>query len=932
MPFARRTADEVKLAKGRDMIRTLAWKEYREHRAVWGLMAVCVTVAVGSLCLLRNVIGWQLWMWGAGMVGLLLAAVYGVICASMMLAGERESGTVGFLDLLCPSRALVWRTKFWAGATLTAAQAVWISSMLLCGNLHGYLQRYFVSSAHGLPPSGMLWLLGISLALAVPVLAVAVFAWSLLLSAVSRTVFGAIGYAGLSLILICGMVVSVLWRGGITPVTLLTVLVLVALPATVALFSSRWLYAHADLERECAEIPIPAWLTILWLTLRQARRVVMPVLALAVVLGVVLPWLGELAWSPALVLLGVLCGVAVFGGEESRGWQRFLGDQRAPLWSVGIIKAGFWMIVATAFIALVENGASGIVSMAKLSFYSLGGIAQTTSSGWDGLPLHAWYVPQSGRSVAAIYTAGPLALWLAYGFSFGFLGTLLHRKMIVAVLLAFLLSVFFLALWAPSLAKGGVKWWQLAGVPGLILLLSLRLLRPWANDRLQDRHAFLSLSGGGFLILLWMAGNFAYRALEYPAVPAPYDVNAFRASMPTGPANEAGHLIVDAVNSLPEQETAARGEVGPLTASPFGAGPIEGAYVHLGEAAAHIGDNEQPPYSYIGQVELAVIKGWPSSRNDKLNRWLDITCEGKWLQQIKEAASLPVGVIDDPALKPLASGYRQRWKYEHLTQILLARALQLQARGQTGAALDVILWTLAYANNLRHRAVMHLYDLGDNAEYGALTVLYRWLGHPGLQRAELWRALKALYQHEHEIPPPAEAVEADYVAATELWADPSKVFALAGSDTFSEVLRLEVRLLAHSIPWERERSWRRLNLHYAREKADVSGARHRTLVQVTELLVALVLYEAEHGGNPAPRLAALVPDELPEIPHTAGGPTFDYSVFDKETVVAVNRLFSLNAEAVRVPAGSSVIQTAGQVRTASYLVPRWQSGRQRTGK
>lgn len=84
------------------MIRSLAWKEYREQRAVWLIMAMLA--AAGILA--------RVWLLGAAqgskaavvaVRAMALPGTYVAVCGALVLAGEQESGTVGVLD---PRRAV----------------------------------------------------------------------------------------------------------------------------------------------------------------------------------------------------------------------------------------------------------------------------------------------------------------------------------------------------------------------------------------------------------------------------------------------------------------------------------------------------------------------------------------------------------------------------------------------------------------------------------------------------------------------------------------------------------------------------------------------------------------------------------------------------------------------------------------------------------
>ncbi len=112
------------------MIITLAWKEIREHLPIWLTMVVmtCIMgagllrlVATDDPAMAQNV---------AGLAILILAATYGVVCGSMMLAGEHEGGTLVLLDIFLGRRGLLWTAKVAVGLVLAVTEALAVSLIL----------------------------------------------------------------------------------------------------------------------------------------------------------------------------------------------------------------------------------------------------------------------------------------------------------------------------------------------------------------------------------------------------------------------------------------------------------------------------------------------------------------------------------------------------------------------------------------------------------------------------------------------------------------------------------------------------------------------------------------------------------------------------------------------------------------------------------
>ena len=108
------------------MISSILWKEYREHRVVWVALAV-----VGAALLL--VLPAEMAPGGLDahpqvreamfVAAAVLAWIYGVVCGGLLLAGERETGTLPFLDVLPGWRGRLWWAKCLVGVLLALAQA-----------------------------------------------------------------------------------------------------------------------------------------------------------------------------------------------------------------------------------------------------------------------------------------------------------------------------------------------------------------------------------------------------------------------------------------------------------------------------------------------------------------------------------------------------------------------------------------------------------------------------------------------------------------------------------------------------------------------------------------------------------------------------------------------------------------------------------------
>jgi ABC-type Na+ efflux pump permease subunit len=162
------------------MIAAQAWKEYREQRTVWLAMAglgwlalwACDRAVGGGDDVSRQLLLLTL--------GAVLAWIYGMVCGATLLAGEREQGTLAFLDTLPRPRAELWAGKCLAGAGLVLAQVVLVLS---------FLARLHALGAGGAGPVSVL----------TPAVAGFVgLGWGLLFSANSSSAFRAIAKAAIA--------------------------------------------------------------------------------------------------------------------------------------------------------------------------------------------------------------------------------------------------------------------------------------------------------------------------------------------------------------------------------------------------------------------------------------------------------------------------------------------------------------------------------------------------------------------------------------------------------------------------------------------------------------------------------------------------------------------------------------------------------------
>jgi hypothetical protein len=531
--------------------------------------------------------------------------------------------------------------------------------------------------------------------------------------------------------------------------------------------------------------------------------------AVSVVSGMLLPNAALAIWPIASLVVGVAFGTGMFGGEQAGDAYRFLGNQRLPASHLWLAKTIAWSAMAAAILVVMLLG-----TLVQVPLGSPG------TSGRSGGVEHFL----GSQLLAYVPKALFLLLWPVYGFAVGQLLSMICRKSAVALVLSLLMTVPLVGIWIPSLITGGLKLWQILPLPALLLLATRIGLWAWTADLLKSWRSVLGFLTCGSLAGVWLAGNLAYRAIEIPDLGEPFGVAAFVANIPKPENNRAGSLIHRAAQELLEEERLAE-ENGQRLSKLFEGIGERSIDPEQGEAGGSMPpwagpdtpatqSGVEPLQSKMGisaqdAITLVIEKGWPDG-DAELDAWLEELCHGEWIDHLRQAAALPLGVVEDPRLLRGSTRIAADTVYQRLAELLAARALQVQARGDHALALDHLLWALALSRNLRCQAVTAFYLQGQTVETIALTGLDRWLDRVGPQAILLRRALEALNRHEEETPPATESIQAEYLILRERLDDPARWLV---TDYSSETAGLERDLitLALQTPWERERATRLLN-------------------------------------------------------------------------------------------------------------------------
>lgn len=874
------------------MIRALMWKEYREHRAIWLTLAVVGGAGLFGLQQLMTPDGFlshSAARESLQSVAVLFAWTYGLVCGAMLLANECESGTMTFLDTL-PA----WRLQLWLGKCLIGVLLL-VTQVAVLGVVVVALGITETTAQLSLTVAGML------------ILGLIALSWSLLFSAWGENVLNVIGLSFVGQIAGTLLVLLLL-----SPVTLVLMMIqsrrpsdgeafrlvliclgLVGLTGGPILGSAR-LFTRLDRQRGHAgrwnsrpPADLSAWASwgrLLWLSFRQMRRLLIGLVLFSLAMGLLLLLLGPAAWPMLTLLIGILCGVTVWGDEQISAAFRFLGDQRVPLGRVWIVKVGmrFALAVFAAFLLLLPSLIASVIHQVEAHSQ----LEQVPFAA----PRHFPFFADLFRSnlvgpIVPVWTH--LSMWLLYGFTAGQLCGLLFRKSLVAAVVALGSSGMLLCLWAPSLLGIGLHFWQAAGVPLVLLLAGRWLMAAWTADRLLARGTFVRLGVVLSAGAVWTIGGLWYRVAEVPDVEDAFDMPAFTASIPSmdpakNPAGVAMHAAWHEVESMIQDMFSNRVRVGkPLF-------PPEGI--------------ENGGNWFSSELRAVLSRGWPNPPPDShLGDKLDFWFEREWYSHLSEVPRSPLGVVEDAKLMQL-NDQRGRGRWEllaRLNEVLMVRGLQLQARGNHDAFVEDLRIGLALSRNMQNRAPPLLILFGRQGELPCVRAIDRWLeklpGRPDL----LQRARDVLVEHQSQLPVELDVVRTEYLIAQNTlesgpWVLVEGEINAKGEPTSTrpEQQRAEMELVSplwRYISWEHERHQRILRvvfegsdgqrrlvekwggsyiskLNQEAERIKQRDRQDAASLSAALLKVGLRLYQAKNGKFPH-RLAELVQHMDPKLRH-----------------------------------------------------------------
>lgn len=737
------------------MTAAILWKEYRQQRASWiAVTILAVVVAEGMLATVST---------GSGVADRLLltvviagaAAGYGIISGALLLASEKEDGTLTFLDGLTHRRIAIWWGKIGAGILLTLTQG---------------LVMAVYSAERGI---GNLEVIAI-----LPALGLLALCWGLLGGALCKHILAAA--------LIAAPLMTVFWALSIpfSSAPLLLAAIEIGASFGAAVVAHR-LFCRDDRLRvvRVAEDAgrlrpglLGSWLVLGWLIFRQARWILVGlVVGSALVAG--LAYLAPLfIWPIGTLALGMVCGLAVFCLDQKSG-RLFWGNQRFPrgtIWRgkilgglvilAGVLCATWCVMITVAWPMALAHGFR---------------LNESLDGQWTYLAFPAWLQFWEGPDVQKERSLQPdlfLPLWPVYGFCLAVMFGQTTRRPVIALVLAFLITPAVVALWLPSFVIGGLPFWQVMVVPLLLLATTRLAMRPWISDRLWSVRPLVGIGLAILVMLCWLAGCLWYRVLEVPDVGEPFNVQAYIASLPPD-NNEPGQLIRQGLENFEKRMEEAEKQTGAITKK-------NPEYRHSG-----------PPLKSITSLLFTNDdKDWTATDEQELSRWMDILFAGEWYNDLRRAASLPLGMVRDPRT---ATRQFQIEEY-NLGWLIYFRTLQLEFRGNPKGALELFETALGISRQIKNNANGHLYRAGYQLEAMVLRGDFgAWLRHVGDDKPLLLAAAAILQKHEAASPDPVNAIEAQSLIERKL-------------NPFVEKSALDgtYRVLAAQVPWEKERQQR----------------------------------------------------------------------------------------------------------------------------
>jgi ABC-type transport system involved in multi-copper enzyme maturation permease subunit len=890
------------------MIRSLVWKEYRELRLAWlgitGVGGVLLMVlgrwmSTGSY-MAREAAGGYL---VAG--GLMLSWCFGVVSGAMLLAGEREDGTLSFLDTLPAYRGRLWLGKGVAALGWIVAQAAVMLPLLVV------LDAITTATAAAAVLAGLVTMGLVGLA------------WGMFSSARHETVLRAIVRATGMQVLVAGLLGLVLvlaWALAGSPsrasvVVVPAIFLVGAAVATVAAtagsvrtfgLTDRQRRLPSRSEQQAAVIP-----ALLWLTRRQEARFAVVVWTLSVLGGVGLFVSPITVWPLLTLLIGVVCGVRAFAGG---------GGSRVLVAQLRLPAGRLWLVRVTTCIGIAL--AACVLALVPLVVPVHGPSLLGLAAGQDNRPLLTRLFLDHLLD-GLVEPEAFLPMWVLHGLAAGLVCGLIIRRAALACVSAVLVGAAAVAIWLPSLVGGGLHWWQYLGFPAGMLLASRLLVPAWASGEPRWLSRPAALAVGLVVAAAWTGAGLWYRVAEVPTVPDTLDIPGFVTSLPGVRANETGRRVREALEALERRNAFVRPDVSTRPLFADGTSPIM---------------RER----FDAQLEQVLQRGWPRGEPELVG-WLQQMFDPAWTTALVQAAERPPAMVVDPRLLTARFPIQVSLGARLAGALLAVHGLWQQSMGDDTALPADLRTGLALVRNLRHRAPTFVLFSAESVETSVFGGLDRWLDRLGSSPRPLRQALSVLTHHESQPQPDfLDFVRSDALIALNGLHAPEVLLPALNRDPdirrdVNAVGFAAVALAWLHASWELARQERLLHWLAQRDGATSVPAAFRSpmlafsfggdaqvmqkwdRLQTTRrraalLTVALRLYEAEHGKSAA-ALDPLVPQYLaavPTDPYDAAGRPFRYRLSQGEDfIINRNRGTSNDKQKVHVPAGRGILLSVG---------------------
>jgi hypothetical protein len=370
----------------------------------------------------------------------------------------------------------------------------------------------------------------------------------------------------------------------------------------------------------------------------------------------------------------------------------------------------------------------------------------------------------------------------------------------------------------------GLAWWQ-ALMPCAALLVACLGL-DWGGGILARTGRTSVVAGCLCVALAWVGGVLWYRATEATDVGEPFAVAEFAAKVIPPEQDRAGQLLVQAAKEFQLEKIAVTRRLGPPEATPA---LREMALWWRGsdDRAKQLQDSDSFwDWRELYQFQLDEVSagGWPD-RATKLKRWVEAVGQGGWVRQLEALGNLNAQTVRGSLFDDGSSGFGG-YTYEidgqtrtghfldaarGMAQLLHARALCLQARGQLRPALDCYLAILTLSRHLNGRGITTDWLVGIGLQRLACQGLEGW-AQAVRDEGLLLQALQGLNGQEGALSPLLDLVRSEYLSLVQLPPPTS-----AGPyDSTAKVKEWKKGLyrLARLAPWEHERERRFFNRAY----------------------------------------------------------------------------------------------------------------------